>query len=173
MAALNIPDVAAGDNVVNSANSTNALVEAVINNLDGNNIIQGTVPIEALSKRRSFYAHTASIATLAAGSKIWSGWQIPLVDGAANTTFKFLGASAFARTIAGAGADKIDIYKNTTPIASVNASALTAGTPLLFSPASPEPTQTTDEWFIKWTYAGYTLTDVTVVLFYSLELVGE
>jgi hypothetical protein len=155
-----------------------ASILAFLNSMDGANLQSGTVATGALSKPKSFgnVCMTRDSALTATEADIF-GFRIPNIDGAANTTLKYLGCSVFvAGTITKVAGCVLTVKKNTVAIhssISLNDATLAAGVAQTYAPGSPVSFASTDYFSVDYTEVGVANYEkMQFVFFYSVNHVG-
>lgn len=115
-----IPQIVAGEPKLSGINTRLALIEAALNNVDGSVLTAASVPSSALAKAKSFHSFTFTDSEMnLIGTTDKLGlicFILPNLDGAANSTWRYLGASVAFRTVnsaMGSGA-RIDVKRAPT-----------------------------------------------------------
>ncbi len=175
MTTLTIPDVAAGDNVMNDRNALGDLVSAAYNNLDGANIQTATVPRTALAAGKAVWSITltcADVGTLNTATVV-TGWlfKVPNFDGAAipASGLKYVNASIGGTNCNSVASNTLAVRQNTnTTIHTISIASLTSGVPVNAAPASPVAISSGDIIDVLYTKSGSpTYQGMTLVLFFQ------
>lgn len=170
--AVTIPDAQSGDNILSDRNAVGALVESSLNNIDGAAIQSATIANASLAKAKSLVPFSFFID---GGAAVLPSveFALPNLDGASNSTWKFLGYSVCAQTLTTPN-ETFDIQKNGVSMlaAAVNFSTLVAGTPTVAMEASPDSLTSGDVVSLSFAYTAGTISSVTFVLFFSVSHVG-
>lgn len=171
--AVTIPDAQSGDNILSDRNAVGALVESSLNNIDGAAIQSATIANASLAKAKSFFPITFQFDSVAGTIAPRAEFALPNLDGASNSSWKFLGYSVCAQTNTTPNTTW-DIKKNGSSMlaAAVNFSTLTAGVPTVNLEASPDSLTSGDVVGLEFTYTAGTISNVTFVLFFSVSHVG-
>lgn len=170
--AITIPDAASGDNILTDRNALADLIASALNTIDGAGITAATVPQSALAKGKSVLPFSFFID---GGGTVLPAveFALPNLDGASNSTYKFLGYSVCAQTLTTPN-ETFDILKNGVSMlaAAVNFSTLVAGTPTVAMEATPDSLTSGDVVSLSFAYTAGTISSVTFVLFFSVSHVG-
>lgn len=172
MPTLSIPDAANGDNVLNDQNAMRALVEASYNNLDGANIMASTVATTSLAKPKAWIPFVFRYDAIAA-TVVRDKFTLPNIDGASSSTWRFLGYSINSRVLT-TPVGTLDIRKDGVSMlaAVANFATLVAGTPTVALEVTPDSLTSANVVDVNIAYTSGTITDTTLIMFFSLNHVG-
>lgn len=179
---LVIPNANVGDAVLVDRNAMGSLISAAYNSIPGDNIVASSVPTSALQKPKALFPYrllqyVGDVKTNLTGH---GGLKqvLPYVDGASNSTWRFLHATCTAGTVVGA-TGTLDILKNGVSMFAAppfNFATMSSGTPVVAAPLAPVSfiswNGTNDHFYYTFSALTGTITDIDVTLWFSLNHVG-
>lgn len=176
-----LPRAGEDDNELDKYNELAAASESAMNNADGASLEDASVTNAKLAKPKFILPITLTYAALStrATGDIIGGFEIPSLDGAVNSTVRYLGCSIMGRVVTPAAGCRLDVYEGAVQKQQCDINDATLTSPKIFgfgdaTLANPVDTQSGREWTVRYVIpAGApTYTDFTIVLFFSCELVG-
>lgn len=172
--ALDIQNIVNGDLWRTAVNNRFATMKAYLQNIPGTALVAASVGLDRLAKQRAIFTFDTRIEDLSghANADILDGFKLPQLDTAAYAAWKCYSYSVFARVATAAGSNYLRVKKAAATLKDIDLGALSAGTPARGTLTAADTTATDDEWTIVYVKSGApTLTDVTLRLFFSAQLV--
>lgn len=178
--AISYPDLVADtDAALSWLNRLKTRLIAYLNSIPGGALQAGTVTQDKLAKGKSFFAVSFWIDSNLTTANVTNlvSFRLPDVDGASNTSIKYLGISVGFRTVAtalGSGALAV-VKQNGSTIQSldIDSSEISAAGGTSQANVAAVACESNDEFDVDFT-AGATgdVTGVTIVLYFSINHVG-
>jgi hypothetical protein len=179
---VTLPTIGTGQIQIDTLNSVHSIIQANINSFDGAGVQSATIANAALAKPKNMFQVSLCfggdfVAAFASTDIAWS-FVLPNLDGASNSTFKYLGYSFYCFSHTAAAASSLAIQKNASTKQTIDLSVAqytrAAGGPYVSMLGTAEDTKSGDRWDIVVTDGGGALAvgSPTLVLYFSVEHVG-
>ncbi len=169
---LSIPPAASGDNILNTTNANNDLIESAYGSIDGANIQSGTVPPTALMADECPFAVSYGMSGSFAGfSGVKFEFKVPNINGGSSSNWKFFAVSTCGQTLTTA-TGTMDVRKNGTTMlaAAIDFSTLVGGTATLTYPVTEVSLTSGDAVDLIFAGMGGPAADLSVVIYFKMIL---